>query len=82
VCSIGPSRLVVYILKCEFVCVQVNFSSLVPPIVLFLNKHPMAAAADLSSLTRLVSAAAPIGKEVIEEFNSKHKNCTLGQGIR
>lgn len=59
---------------------RVNLCYLVPPIILFLNKHPMAAAADLSSLTRVASAAAPIGKEAIEEFCSRHKNCALGQG--
>ena len=52
----------------------------VPPIIMFLNKHPMAAKADLSSLKRVVSGAAPLGHEMVEEFHDKHKQCTVGQG--
>lgn len=52
----------------------------VPPIILFLLKHPLVAAADLSSLKRIISAAAPLGKEIIEAFHSKQPNCCIGQG--
>lgn len=52
----------------------------VPPMVHFLNRHPLAAGADLSSVVRIISAAAPLGKESIQEFHSKHKQCVLGQG--
>jgi acyl-CoA synthetase (AMP-forming)/AMP-acid ligase II len=52
----------------------------VPPIVMFLNKHPMAAKADLSSLKRVVSGAAPLGAEMVEEFHQRHPYCAVGQG--
>ena len=60
---------------------QVTMSYVVPPIVMFLNKHPMVAKADLSSLTRLVCGAAPIGPEMVDEFHQKHPNCYVGQGL-
>lgn len=59
---------------------KVNLTFLVPPILLFLNKHPMVAKADLSSLNQVMSAAAPLGAEMVEEFYSKHPQCTVGQG--
>ena len=60
---------------------QVSMSYVVPPIIMFLNKHPMVAKADLSSLTRLVCGAAPIGPEMVDEFHQKHQNCYVGQGL-
>lgn len=51
----------------------------VPPIVLFLNKHPMADKFDLTSIRRVFSAAAPLGKEMVEEMHSKRPYCTIGQ---
>lgn len=40
----------------------------------------MAAKADLSSLTQVVSGAAPLGAEMVEEFHTKHPHCIVGQG--
>jgi len=48
---------------------------------MFLNKHPMVAKADLSSLNRLFSGAASLGREMVEEFHNKNPNCLLGQGL-
>ena len=62
-------------------CVQVSMSFVVPPIVMFLNKHPMVAKADLSSLNQLVCGAAPLGPEMVDEFHSKNPNCYVGQGL-
>lgn len=59
---------------------KVNLTFVVPPMVLFLNKHPMVAKADLSSLTQVVSGAAPLGAEMVEEFHNKHPQCCIGQG--
>ena len=56
-------------------------SYVVPPIIMFLNKHPMVAKADLSSLNRLVCGAASLGREMVEEFNNKNPNCLVGQGL-
>jgi len=55
-------------------------SYVVPPIVMFLSKHPMVAKADLSSLNRVISGAAPLGPEMVEEFQNKNPNCAIGQG--
>jgi acyl-CoA synthetase (AMP-forming)/AMP-acid ligase II len=59
---------------------KVDSMSAVPPIIMFLNKHPMAAKADLSSLRRVVSGAAPLGPEMVQEFHEKHPQCSVGQG--
>ena len=59
---------------------QVTMSYVVPPIVMFLNKHPLVAKADLSSLNRLTCGAAALGREMIEEFRSRLPNCDIGQG--
>jgi len=56
-------------------------SYIVPPIVMFLNKHPMVAKADLSSLNRLICGAAPLGGEMVDEFRHKNPQCDLGQGL-
>jgi len=65
---------------CSICCCQVSLSYVVPPIIMFLNKHPMVAKADLSSLSRLICGAASIGREMIEEFHNKNPNCHIGQG--
>ena len=36
---------------------------LVPPIIIFLAKHPVVDQFDISSMTNIISAAAPLGKE-------------------
>ena len=41
----------------------------------------MVAKADLSSLNRLISGAAPLGGEMVEEFRNKNPNCHIGQGL-
>jgi len=61
--------------------VKVTMSYVVPPIVMFLNKHPMVAKADLSSLNRLICGAAPLGREMVDEFRSKNPQCDIGQGL-
>ncbi|TKR73803.1 hypothetical protein L596_021071 [Steinernema carpocapsae] len=46
---------------------KIKFLKVVPPIVLFLAKHPTARKYDLSSVKVLMTAAAPAGKEICEE---------------
>lgn len=53
---------------------------LVPPIVMFLNKHPMVKGFNVSSLKILISGAAPLGKGMVTEFHDKYRHCALGQG--
>lgn len=47
---------------------------------MFLNKHPLAAKADLSSLRLVFNAAAPLGHEMVDEFHAKHPKCRVSQG--
>ncbi|CAI4227493.1 unnamed protein product [Auanema sp. JU1783] len=53
---------------------KVKILMLVPPIVLFLAKHPLTTQYDLSSIQIVITGAAPCGKELCEEFYSKYKN--------
>ena len=45
----------------------------VPPIVLFLARHPMVSNFDLSSVYEVLSAAAPLGESLTNEFAEKIK---------
>ncbi|KEF60972.1 uncharacterized protein A1O9_02536 [Exophiala aquamarina CBS 119918] len=45
----------------------------VPPVMLFLAKHPLVEKYDLSSLKRLVSAAAPLSVELRREVEQRFK---------
>ncbi|GMT16882.1 hypothetical protein PFISCL1PPCAC_8179 [Pristionchus fissidentatus] len=56
----------------------------VPPILIFLAKHPMVADFDVSSIEFVLSGAAPAGKDICEEFLSRHKTIrylTQGYGM-
>ncbi|GMR50089.1 hypothetical protein PMAYCL1PPCAC_20284, partial [Pristionchus mayeri] len=46
----------------------------VPPILLFLAKHPMVKQFDCSSLEIVLVGAAPTGKDLAMEFLAQHKN--------
>ena len=46
----------------------------VPPILVFLAKNPIVEKYDLSSLEFIMSGAAPLGKELIEEVYRKLPN--------
>eukprot|EP00029_Vermamoeba_vermiformis_P001796 TRINITY_DN1200_c0_g1_i2.p1 TRINITY_DN1200_c0_g1~~TRINITY_DN1200_c0_g1_i2.p1 ORF type:complete len:476 (+),score=91.73 TRINITY_DN1200_c0_g1_i2:341-1768(+) len=52
---------------------KISWAHLVPPIVLGLAKHPIVAKYDISSLRAIVSAAAPLGKQLQEELSQKLK---------
>ncbi|CAJ0606727.1 unnamed protein product [Cylicocyclus nassatus] len=47
---------------------------LVPPILLFLTKHPSTSDYDLTSLQMILTGAAPAGKDLCDEFLNKHKH--------
>ncbi|WAR01803.1 4CL1-like protein [Mya arenaria] len=51
--------------------IRITYANLVPPIVLFLAKHPAVSDFNLSSLQTLVSAAAPLGLGVTREVESR-----------
>ena len=52
---------------------QITKVMIVPPIVLFLARHPMVANYDLSSIQEVLSAAAPLGESLTYEFMDKVK---------
>lgn len=55
---------------------------LVPPIMIFLAKSPIARKYDLSSLLLTVSGAAPAGKELCEELQHRLPNLkAVAQGF-
>jgi len=58
---------------------RVSVLPLVPPIVLGLVKHPLAAHADLSSVRLVFSGAAPLGEDIARELSRK-LNCPVTQG--
>ena len=43
-----------------------TFGHIVPPIVLFLAKHPEVAKYDLSSMNRVMTGAAPLGGDIVQ----------------
>ncbi|RIA89004.1 hypothetical protein C1645_799648 [Glomus cerebriforme] len=52
---------------------KVNIAPIVPPIVLLLIKDPISRQYDLSSLQLVISAAAPLSKELSNEFVETYK---------
>lgn len=56
----------------------VTYAHLVPPIILALAKHPLVDKYDLSKLRAILSAAAPLGKE-LETACAARLGCTVGQ---
>ncbi|KAH9519671.1 4-coumarate--CoA ligase 1 [Bulinus truncatus] len=60
---------------------QITLAHLVPPIVLFLSKHPMVSEYNLTSLERILCGAAPMGVEISREFLKRlDHGLTLNQG--
>lgn len=58
---------------------KVTRGYIVPPIALALAKHPMVDQYDLSSVTNLMSGAAPLGFDV-QALCAKRLKCTVKQG--
>uniref|UniRef100_A0A1B6GNG2 Luciferin 4-monooxygenase n=1 Tax=Cuerna arida TaxID=1464854 RepID=A0A1B6GNG2_9HEMI len=53
---------------------------LVPPLMVFLSKHPLVAHYDLSSVHQIVCGAAPLSKEVIAEVSARLSGVKVRQG--
>eukprot|EP00116_Pleurobrachia_bachei_P010182 sb/3470444/ len=53
---------------------RTDFLAIVPPLVIFLAKHPMVSNYDLSTVKDIISAAAPLSQEVIEETMARLPN--------
>ncbi|XP_060076477.1 uncharacterized protein LOC132556109 [Ylistrum balloti] len=58
---------------------KVTMAHIVPPIVVFMAKHPAVSQFDLSHLKRTVVGAAPLGEAITEEF-TKRLNVPVTQG--
>lgn len=58
---------------------RVTMAYLVPPIILFLGSHPAVKDHDLSSLSYILSGAAPLGEEQVAAV-AKRIDCRIVQG--
>ena len=56
---------------------QITRLMAVPPIIMFMCRHPMVSSFDLSSVKDVMSAAAPLGEGLTEEFMDKFKTPIL-----
>lgn len=56
---------------------RVSYLYLVPPIVLFLAKHPLVAKYDFSRVKQMLTAAAPVSIDIALEAKDKMKNPDL-----
>lgn len=63
------------------IAVQVSLMFCPPPIILFLNRHPLVAQYDLSALNRVAVGAAPLGPKAEEEFRERCPQAAMGQGM-
>ena len=59
---------------------KVSILHVVPPLVLFLAKHPIVENYDLSSVDEIMTGAAPLGGEVVEAAMDRSKCKLIRQG--
>ncbi|KAK0050708.1 4-coumarate--CoA ligase 5 [Biomphalaria pfeifferi] len=78
---------VVYLPKFEpetfLSCLQnkkITLAHLVPPLVVFLAKHPLVSQYNLTSLRTIICGAAPLGSEITSEFQKRFDKTTINQG--
>lgn len=62
-----------------FVFFQITYINIVPPIVVFLAKHPLVSKFNLSTLRWLISGAAPLGEDLTKECQERI-GCPIYQG--
>ena len=53
---------------------QISLVHVVPPLILFLAKHPLVSNYDLTSLKTVICAAAPLSQNLTNEFLERHPN--------
>lgn len=61
-------------------CWQITNLYMVPPLMVFLAKHPLVRQYDLSSVREIVCGAAPLSREVIEEVRTRLPQAEIRQG--
>ncbi|XP_013417930.1 4-coumarate--CoA ligase 1 [Lingula anatina] len=59
---------------------KIRYLFVVPPIAILLAKHPLVDRYDLSSLETIMSAAAPLGKDIEQKVEARLKTCSVTQG--
>ncbi|XP_066996455.1 luciferin 4-monooxygenase [Anabrus simplex] len=59
---------------------KIRMCLMVPPIIAFLAKHPMVSQYDLSSLETIACGAAPLSRELHEEFLKRFPGVDIRQG--
>eukprot|EP00249_Psilotum_nudum_P012126 c23594_g1_i1 orf=178-453(+) len=59
---------------------RISVAPVVPLILLAIAKHPAAEKYDLTSIKKVLSGAAPLGKELEDTFRSRLPQAILGQG--
>lgn len=59
---------------------KVTFAPLVPPLVVFIAKHPMVANYDLSSINKIFCGAAPLDAELQSACEERLRGVELRQG--
>jgi acyl-CoA synthetase (AMP-forming)/AMP-acid ligase II len=59
---------------------KVSIANLVPPIILFLGKHPLVDKYNLSSLKDVMSGAAPLGGNVVKDVKTRLNVEVIRQG--
>ncbi|RUS82285.1 hypothetical protein EGW08_009963 [Elysia chlorotica] len=59
---------------------KITISLMVPPLILFLAKHPLVAKFDLTPLSEVLCGAAPLGEELTTAFMERLPNAKLRQG--
>lgn len=55
---------------------QINFAHVVPPLVVFLAKHPLVDSYNITSIKDMITASAPLGGDVLKA-TSERINCKL-----
>jgi acyl-CoA synthetase (AMP-forming)/AMP-acid ligase II len=79
-CSIKIETLIIKIcVLCYNSCFQITVMPVVPPIVLGMAKNPMVLNYDLSSVKKVLSGAAPLGKELEDAFRARVPDAIIGQ---
>ncbi len=79
-CSIKIETLItIFVFFCYNSCFQITVMPVVPPIVLGMAKNPMVLNYDLSSVKKVLSGAAPLGKELEDAFRARVPDAIIGQ---
>ena len=60
---------------------KISIAHLVPPLIIFLGKHPLVDKYDVSSINEIMTAAAPLGGDVLKAASERTKCKLIRQGF-